>query len=239
MVRLTKQRHKLPIKDYNWLQNTATISNSNNIKRHGNLLPSTIRCIITGPSNCGKTNIMLNLLESENGLRFENVYIFSKSLYQPMYKYLKILLKPIKGINYYEYTDSESIMSPSEAKKNSIFIFDDVACDPQSVIREFFSMGRHNFIDSFYLCQTYSHISKHLIRDNANLLVVFKQDETNLKHIYNDHVNTDFKYEKFLDLCRFCWNDDKYGFLVISKDDDIKSGRYRKGFDQYINVSHI
>ena len=61
-------------------------------------------------------------------------------------------------------------------------------------------MGRHADLDCFYLCQTYAKISKHLIRDNANLLILFKQDGTNLKRVYNDHVNTDMSYEDFCDL---------------------------------------
>jgi len=51
--------------------------------RHSAFLQNKIRDLIVGPSNCGKTNIMLSLIESHNGLKFENVYIFSKSLYQP------------------------------------------------------------------------------------------------------------------------------------------------------------
>jgi len=39
--------------------------------RHSALLPNTIRALIIGPSNCGKTNIMLSLIESPNGFKFE------------------------------------------------------------------------------------------------------------------------------------------------------------------------
>ncbi|KAK2578304.1 hypothetical protein KPH14_011926 [Odynerus spinipes] len=91
-------------------------------------------------------------------------------------------------------------------------------------------MGRHGNIDSFYLCQTYAKIPKHLIRDNANLPILFKQDATNLWYVYNDHVNTDMSYEKFCDLCANCW-EEKYGFLVIDKDSPQHRGRYRKGFN--------
>lgn len=201
--------------------------------RHGRLLPNTIRCIIAGPSNCGKTNVIISLLEHPNGLRFENVYVYSKSLYQPKYQYLEQLLLPLRGIGYYAFKDSESIIPASDANPNSIFIFDDVACDKQDVMREYFSMGRHKAVDCFYLCQTYSHIPKQLIRDNANLMVLFKQDEMNLKHVYADHVNTDMSFEKFKQLCTTCWNN-KYGFLVIDKDSELNGGRYRKGFDHYI-----
>ena len=36
-------------------------------QKHGPLFPSTIRCIIVGPSNCGKTNVMISLIEHEKG----------------------------------------------------------------------------------------------------------------------------------------------------------------------------
>ena len=59
----------------------------------------------------------------------------------------------------------------------------------------------------------------------------------NLKHIYNDHVNTDLSYDIFKKICMHCWNKEKFGFLVIDKDRDLHNGRYRKGFDCFINVN--
>lgn len=230
-MRLIQQSSCLPINNLDYLTNRGQQQQHH----RGTLLPSTIRCIISGPSNCGKTNVMITLLENINGLRFENVYVYSKSLYQPKYEYLRNLLKPIKGISYYEFDDNHEIMHPSKANINSIFIFDDVACDKQSVIRDYFSMGRHKLVDCFYLCQTYAHIPKHLIRDNANMLVIFKQDGMNLKRIYNDHVNTDMLFNKFHEMCSLCWRE-KYGFLVLCKDNEISNGRYGKGFDQFIQM---
>jgi len=138
---------------------------------------------------------------------------------------------PIDEINYFTFSNNNDIIPPSEARSNSISIFDDVACDKQNAVREFFSMGCHANIDYFYLCQTYARIPKHLIRDYANLLILFKQDDTNLKHVYNNHVNTDMSYDEFCALC--CWQQ-KYGFLVIDKEDSaLTNGRYRKGFDKF------
>lgn len=203
-----------------------------NGRRHGSVLPNTIRCIICGPSNCGKTNVLISLLESPHGARFENVYVYSKSLQQPKYRYLEQVLEPMSEIGYRAFSDSRDVLPPGEALPDSIFVFDDVACDKQDTIREYFAMGRHSNIDCFYLCQTYAKIPKHLIRDNANLLILFRQDGTNLKHVYNDHVNTDMTYEEFCALCRECWQR-KYGFLVIDKDSELRNGRYRRGFRDY------
>jgi len=71
------------------------------------------------------------------------------------------------------------------------------------------------------------------MRDNANLLILFKQDGISLKHDYNDHVNTDMSYDEFCALCCDCWRQ-KYGFLVI--DNVLKDGRYRKRFNKFAIV---
>lgn len=227
-MRFIKQVESLPIRNMD-------LTNASVKKKHGPLLPNSIRGLMVGPSNCGKTNVMLSLLEHPNGLKFENIYLFCKTLEQPKYEYLKQVMKPISGLGYYAYTDNNEIIPPEEANRNSVFIFDDVACDKQNNIRSYFCMGRHRNIDSFYLCQTYTHIPKHLVRDNTNFIIIFKQDELNLKHIYSDHVNTDMTFDKFRELCSKCWKDE-YGFLTIDKDSAIDKGRYRKGLDTFIAI---
>ena len=41
---------------------------------------------------------------------------------------------------------------------------------------------------------------------------------------------------QFVDICNRCWKD-KYRFLVDSKNDELNKGRYRKGFDHFIQLS--
>lgn len=144
----------------------------------------------------------------------------------------------IDEVQYFPFNEHETVVSPDNALPNSIMIFDDIACEKQDSVRAFFCMGRHKNIDSFYLCQSYAHIPKHLIRDNVNLLVVFRQDDVNVKHIYNDHVNSDMSFLQFKDICSRCWRDGKHSFLVIDRDRPINQGRYRKGFDNFaINIT--
>lgn len=201
--------------------------------KHGSLLPNTVRCIISGPSNCGKTNVVFNLLTKPNGLRFNNIYIFSKSLNQPKYQLLERVLSDVSEVSYFKFNANDDIIEPNQAKPYSVFIFDDVSCESHDMIRTYFAMGRHNHIDSIYIGQTYSKIPKQLIRDNVNLMVIFKQDDTNLKHIYSDHVGADMSYEKFKQVCSKAW-EEKYGFLVIDKEQPLNSGRYRIGFDHFV-----
>lgn len=229
-MKLKNDFMKLPVINFD-----EFVENDKIIKRHGELLPNNIRAIICGPSNCGKTNVLLTLITHRNALRFENIYIYSKSLNQPKYKFLEKIIKHLNGIGYFTFNDNEEVINVSDVRPNSIMIFDDVACEKQDNIRDYFCMGRHRNVDSFYLCQTYARIPKHLIRDNANFLIIFRQDDMNMKHIYDDHINTDMSFTKFRELCGMCWNKNKYGFIVIAKDDDINNGRYRNGFDSFIS----
>ena len=227
-MKIEKQNVTLPIinQDESSLESSYT--------KHSELFGGlSKRVLIVGSSGCGKTNLVVTLLTHPNGLRFENVYIYSKSLYQPKYEYLRKLLKPMKEIGFFEYNDGEDVLPAQEIRPNSIIIFDDVASCNQNIMRDYFCFGRHKNTDCFFLCQTYSSVEKRLIRDNANLIVIFHQDNTNLKHIYDDHVSVDMPLQSFKDLCSLCWKE-PFGFAVIDKDCGIDKGRYRKGFDSYI-----
>lgn len=102
-------------------------------------------------------------------------------------------------------------------------------------MRNYFSMGRHNSIDSFYLAQSYTRIPKHLLRDNANVIILFRQDELNLKHVYDDHVtSSDMTFGQFKELCATCWNKGPHSFVVVSKEHSLNKGRYRCGLDTFI-----
>lgn len=226
-MRVVKQPMALAVSNYDQYIGGGAVQK----EKHGPLLPNSLRCIIAGPSNSGKTNVLFNLIFDPNGLVFENIYVFSKSLYQPKYKFLSRVLP--KEIAYFPADDSSKVINPSQAKPNSLMIFDDIACEKHDEIRSYFAMGRHRNIDVFYLGQTYSRIPKQIIRDNANFVILFKQDDLNLRHVYTDHVNTDMTYDQFKKLCGEAWKDN-HGFFVIDKDRDIFKGRYRIKLDSFV-----
>lgn len=231
MMQISQQDVTLPVENLDFIEG-ATLPQ----QRNGKLLPNSFRAAFCGPSGCGKTNALLSLIFNENGLKFENVYVYSKSLYQPKYQLLQDVLKQVNGVQYFPYKENDEVIDPKDAREYSLFIFDDVACSAQGKIMEYFSMCRHKAIDTAYLCQTYSKIPKQLLRDNCNVIVLFKQDDMNLRHVFDEHVSPDMEYADFKRMCSQCWNDN-YGFLTIVKDFDINNGRYRKGFDQYIIIS--
>lgn len=229
-MRIEQHRSALPVENLDIFEDQSKFS------KNGDLFPHSCRFLIVGPSGCGKSNALLSLLLHPNGLRFENVYIFSKSLYQPKYQLLENVLRSVQGMGYHSYRENDDIIDTSEAKENSVFIFDDICNSKQDKIKSYYSMGRHKKIDVAFLCQTYVAINKHLIRDNANIIVIFRSDDVNLRHVFNEHITPDMSYEKFKEICSVCWSADNYGFLVIVKDSNLHDGRYRHGFDKFINI---
>lgn len=232
-------KHSVDIPVGNIDERTSTNVNKSKPKRHSDLLPNNVRCIIAGPSGCGKTNVLISLIESEHGLKFENLYLYSKTLDQEKYKYLCELLHGIGEIGCYTFTASENVINSSQMKKNSLIVFDDVVNDQamnKTTVRDIFTLGRHRNLDVIYIVQSYTKLNKHLIRDNCNFIVLFRQDDLNLKHVYNDFgVNADMKFDEFRMLCLECWRE-PFGFACISLEHEVNSGRYRKNFNEYLQV---
>lgn len=199
-------------------------------KKHGILFPNNIRCVISGPSGSGKTCIMMGLLENKNGLRFKNVYVYSKSLFQEKYQRLQRIISGIKGMNFYGFQNG--IVPLEKIAPFSVIIFDDVACESQREIQKFYCMARHKNTDCFYLSQSFAQIPKHLLRDNLNMIVLLRQDSLNLKHVYDNHVAGDMSFGTFQKMCSICW-EEPHGFLSIITDYELNKGRYRKGFDAF------
>jgi hypothetical protein len=205
--------------------------------RHGLLLPSNVRALISGPSNCGKTNVVISLLIDPNGVKFENVYIYSKTLYQKSYVELEKIFTLIPEIGYFSASSEKDILSVEEVKPNSVVIFDDMPPKDMGKIADYYSRGRHKNLNSFFLTQTYTNVKKQMLRDNVNVLVCFKMDRLNLYCIYRDHVAPDLTFPEFLEMCRLCWSGGRYNFLSIFKENDINKGRYRLGLDKFISLS--
>lgn len=202
-------------------------------KKHNDLFPESIRCILAGPSNSGKTDLMLTLLLHRNGLKFKNVYICAKTINQEKYKLVGDILRNTPEIGYTALPDVTDLKL-SDIKPDSVVIFDDVITSPQNtVIRDVFSFGRHKRIDVFFLVQTLSKVGKHLIRDNATIFILFRQDMRNLKNFYNDNISTDITFSKFLEMCLYCW-EKPHGYIIINLDCKKNNGRYRETFDRFI-----
>jgi hypothetical protein len=151
-MKIVKQKKSLNV------ENHECFFPSNTFMKHNTLLSDGVkRGIIVGRSGCGKTNALLSLLLHENGLRFSNIYLYSKTLDQPKYQFLKQVLQSLndgknkENIGFFEFEEGDHIIPPNEAKPFSIIIFDDVVGCDQKIIRDYYCFGRHYYIDFLFL----------------------------------------------------------------------------------------
>ena len=217
-----------------------TIENKKN--NHAPFLPKSIFCVISGATGCGKTNLMLNFLLNNEVLDYSDVYVYSPTLHQPAYKHLKkyyndseTKIKDIFKINVtigHFFDGDEEIKDPSELdpRTNHIMIFDDVMNADQSKIKDYFCRGRHNNVNVFYLCQSLHKIAKHCIRENANVFILFHQDDKTLKYFHDTHISGDMDFKEFKTICDDAWSK-KHGYIVINLWEEPYCGKYIKNYE--------
>ena len=251
---------------YAWQVDRCTRGNSP-------LLPNSIRGLIVGKSNCGKTTLLLNLLLRPGWLDYNHLYVFGKTLHQREYIILRKGLEAglskqqisnifanqeviasqkldvIKLINDYVssnvvhgnikahfYNDcSTQIPDPVELdeQNKNLLILDDCLLEKQTKAEAYYTRGRQNNCDTFYISQNYFRLPRQTIRENSNLIILFPQDSKNLNHIYADHCAMDMSMEEFKNFCRWSWSAGKYSFVTIDLSSTKSNGKYRTNFEDF------
>jgi len=215
----------------------------NNCGKHCDIFSPTIRCVIAGSSGSGKTNLIVDLLKSGHKLNYNDVYVYSATLYQPAYENLKEYYGNIEKMVKYQtnqtikiahfiHPDEDEMENPEtlDRNKNHIMIFDDVMLKDQTQIKEYFCDGRHSNISMFYLCQSIHKISKQSIRQNENMFILFIQDAKTLKYFFDGHCLVDMDFSEFKEFCDKVWTKD-YGFVVLNLWDKSYCGRYWANYE--------
>ena len=120
------------------------------------------------------------------------MYIYSPTIHQPAYVYLKDTFESMEKIikikskqsveiaHFYDQSDEKtSLIDPIELDKNQnhVMVFDDVMLEDQLMLKKYFRSGRYNNVNIFHLVQSLHKIAKHCIRGNANMFILFKQDD--------------------------------------------------------------
>ena len=236
-------------------------------RKNSSLLPESIRGLIIGKSNCGKTTVLLNLLLQPQWLDYDHLFVFGRSLHQKEYKILEKgfaanlskeqisnifmnqhLLKQDPesliqsfinengtargGIKANFYSDCSSIPDPAELNHNdkNLLILDDCLLEKQTKAESFYTRGRQNNCDTFYISQNYFRLPRHTKRENSNFIILFPQDAKNLTHIYADHCDDDMSIDEFKTFCRKTWSI-QHNFVTIDLTSTSMNGKYRQNFD--------
>ena len=154
-------------------------------------LPENFRCIISGPSECGKTFLLKKLILAR--IYFDKLYIIGPTgdQYKGVGTYNRRSRNSVDDKADVEFVkDRKDLPSPDQLPKDlkKLMIVDDVrAKDP--VINEYFCRCRHNKCNMIYLNQNLFTIDRQSVRENCNLFILFEQRGKVLISIYQDFFN--------------------------------------------------
>ena len=199
------ENHKNQIDDNNIQIDATTLALHNNCNR----------TLIVGPSFCGKTHLLLNklqLMRLDDNTR--KIHIITRSPEQ----YSNIEIEQVK---VEEDLEDKSVQD----FQNCCVVFDDMLDTSQKLIDPFFTRGRHNDLDVYYLSQSYFDLPKRTIRNNSNNIILFQQTLKDVEHIYRDIAGFDMSYDEVKNLCKEAWRD-KYNYLLINRLEDKNGSKY-------------
>ena len=163
--------------------------------------------VIIGPRNVGKTYYMIKVLEKIGNKRPIHIITRSPNQY-PNHK----TSNEIKPINKY---------------KGSVDIFDDMlGAKNSSQIDQFFTRGRHEDLDVYYISQSYFALPRQSIRNNSDILILFKQTLRDVQSMYYDIGAFDMIYDEFKEMCRVAWSE-KFNYLCIDMTKNKNDGKNR------------
>ena len=158
--------------------------------------PDNFRCILSCPSECGKTFLFKKLFLFS--IYFDKLYIIGPTSNQ---------YEGVEGINRkadVEFIkDMKDLPSPDKLPKDlkKLMIFDDVRAR-EPVISEYFCRGRHNNCNMIYLNQNLFTIDRRSVRENCNLFILFEQRFKVLISIYQNFFNNvEISYKDFANIC--------------------------------------
>ena len=100
-------------------------------------------------------------------------------------------------------------IKPLNEYEGGIIVSDDILGSSNSrFIDQFFIRERHNFLDIYYLSQSYFDLPKRTIRSKSKKIILFNRTLKDFEHIYRDVAGYDMNYDEFKELCRKSWEED-------------------------------
>ena len=160
--------------------------------RHHFLLPN-CHYMLVGPTGCGKTNTLCNMLIQ--WMSSDRITIYTINPNQDKYRVLVNFFDKIKeesGDDILDVRDPEDVVPVEELddEETKVVVFDDIKINNKNMkrIKEYFSLSRNKKCNCIYICQRYFEVPRY-IRDNAGCVCLFpKLKSTDVQKIGKEHA---------------------------------------------------
>lgn len=204
--------------------------------------------LVVGPSRCGKTNVILNLLTKWYSTAFDEVYLFSESAYQPSSGWLKMIedgvIEEENVVDSYKTADSkigslieQQKQMPKDQRRTVLVILDDMARESKKStnLEALYTRGRHFNISTILLSQKFKDVASSN-RNNATSVILYKPQQNMELDALTEAFAGLMPQNEFKNMLkevtrqRFC-------FLFINQLEPDENKKFRKNFDTEIDVS--
>ena len=151
--------------------------------------------------------------------------------YKPLQKQEPIFVTT-KSLNQYPNIKAQisDEIEPSEIYENSSVVFHDMLLSKQeNNIDLFFTRGRQNNINLYYISQSYFHRPGNPIRNNSSMISLYKQTLRDIILLFHDIAGLDMNLEEWNQFCRKAWEND-YDYLQVHRFAKIGGGRFTSRF---------
>ena len=224
------------------------VGNNNTSSLEDNDWP--FRMLIIGPSDSGKTNTLLHLINDLHPV--DKIYLYAKDIHEPKYEYLinKREQAGIKNLNdphaFIEYSDDmndvlDDINNYNKNRdKKVLIVFDDMITDIEynknfkRIIKELFYRARKINVSIVFITQSYFRALKDARLNSTHYILMKIGNKKELKRIAEEKSGH-LDYKDFLKIYNCCTRK-PYSFMTI--DTRPTAGvTFKKNFNEPIDLS--
>ena len=134
------------------------------------------------------------------------------------------------------YETSNEIKTIDKCKV-SVFAFDDkLGARISSQIDEFYTRGKHEKLDVYYISQGYYGLPKQIIRNNSYIILLSEQTLRAVESMYKNLGGYDMKHGEFKKMCRKAWSE-KFNYLcfdMTKNKNEVKNSIFNESKNTYI-----
>ncbi len=210
-------------------------TNHSRESRHHFLLPN-CHYMLVGPTGCGKTNTLCNMLLQ--WMHPDKIVIYTINPDQDKYIMLREFFDVVEdetGEHILDIEKPEDVLPVEELddEDNKVIVFDDIKIDKKNMdrIKEYFSLSRNKNCNCAYICQSYYDVPKY-IRRNTKCFCLFPElDNRDVLNIATDHARGLSK-EEFQKVYREATTKPHH-FMCLDKTAKHIPEMYRQNFDGF------